>query len=83
MGDDQNIVCTDVRFDNEAEALHNAGFLTIKRQGDTSLNDVDRQHESERGIDEKYIDYTLGRVDPFDKLEWYVDKVITNIGNQE
>ncbi len=54
---DLNVVIADIRFDNEAEAVHRMGgkVLLIKRLGVESNG----QHSSEAGIDDKLVDLVV------------------------
>jgi len=51
----KNHIISDIRFDNEAKHFKNLGYIIIKID-----RDVDPlYHESEKGINKKYIDYTI------------------------
>jgi hypothetical protein len=73
-GETEDIVCDDLRFPNEAEALHKAGFFLIKieRPGLES-ND---QHESEAFIDSIHGDTLLINDGTELQLCEAVDKII-------
>lgn len=49
---DQNVVLTDVRFNNEAQAVRDLGgtVVHIVRPGDSTLEIAAMQHESESGV---------------------------------
>ena len=58
------IVCDDVRFDNEAEALKSAGGTLVKLVSTATAKRIDihsgiSNHSSEAGVDPKYVDLTL------------------------
>lgn len=51
----KNHIISDIRFNNEAEHFKDLGYIIIKMDRNTESID----HESEKGIDKKYIDYTI------------------------
>jgi hypothetical protein len=58
------ITCDDVRFDNEAEAVKSLGGIIIQltsNKTDQRINTTNgiSGHASEKGVDKKYIDYTI------------------------
>lgn len=59
-GFDGMAVVTDVRFDNEAELIHNDNGRVIHIV--KTDQQVDRSHRSEQGIDDKFIDDTIVNV---------------------
>ena len=50
LNDDTKVVISDVRFQNEIDAIHELGGIVIKVERATILNDLSN-HESESGID--------------------------------
>lgn len=69
-----NVVFADVRYDNEAKAIIDAGgeVVLIKRKGQEESGDT---HESEKGIDEKYVSTTISASN-LDELERYIKDMI-------
>lgn len=54
------IVVTDVRFNNEAEAIVNAGGILAKVEREAAPDEVgDGGHESEAGVDDKYVSIVI------------------------
>ncbi len=54
------IVCDDVRFDNEAEAIHSVGGLVVKLTGPSRCaQDGIASHSSEAGIDPNLVDKVI------------------------
>lgn len=58
------IVCDDVRFDNEAEAIKSLGGIIIKLESKKSeerneAKDGISGHVSENGLDLKHVDYII------------------------
>ncbi len=54
-----NIIVSDVRFPNELQALHGAGFTTIKIERPSRPIDRDTGHESETALGTAEFDYTI------------------------
>lgn len=53
-----DVVVTDVRFDNEAELIHNLGGIVVDVQRPSTANAGD-SHASEAGVSEGLIDYII------------------------
>lgn len=58
------IVCDDVRFDNEADAVHALGGSVVRITSDNTKDRIDttsgiKQHSSETGINPKLVDYEV------------------------
>lgn len=70
------VIVTDVRFDNEAELIEKLGGCVIKitRNSISELTEKEKTHASERGIDDKYISFTIKNNMSKDdlKTEFYV-----------
>ena len=73
----KNVVITDVRFDNEAEAIRAAGgrLWCIDRPG-AGLRGSYAAHASEKGIDEKLVDKYLQNSGSIKDLLELVDEMI-------
>jgi hypothetical protein len=75
--DGDHIVISDVRFDNEAEALKRVGGWIIQVVRPDLVDDD--EHESEDGIDPDNIDYVIINDDSLEHLQECVDEVLTDI----
>lgn len=58
------IVCDDIRFDNEAEAVHSVGGYVVRILSNKNEERIDTKaglskHASESGIDKKLVDYDI------------------------
>lgn len=58
------ITCDDLRFDNEAQAVKDMGGIIIKLVSDKNLERITtaegiKNHPSEQGVDNKYLDYII------------------------
>jgi hypothetical protein len=58
------VVCDDVRYDNEAEIVKSLGGTIIKITSNRAAERIDtsagiKNHSSEGGINEKFIDFTI------------------------
>jgi hypothetical protein len=62
------VLVTDVRFDNEADLIKNLGgaLIETRRMTGKNLNDG---HTSEKGVDEKYIDYFVMNNDTIESFK--------------
>lgn len=69
-------IISDVRFDNEALYFKSLGYTIIKITRD---NIISMDHESEHGIDNQYIDYTLHNNGKITDLYGTLIKVITTV----
>lgn len=56
---DKNIIITDVRFDNEAEFIKSIGGIIVKINRPNSKTTDHCDHLTEKGINEKFIDYII------------------------
>lgn len=79
------VICDDLRFDNEAEAVRFLGGSVVKllgeqRSGETLTN---VSHESELGISERYINYYINNNEGKDKLKFCVNKLIEILNIKE
>lgn len=74
-------VITDVRFDNEAEAIREAGGFVIEivRPGMACLTATAASHSSERGISREHIILTLTNSGTIDDLNASVDAAIRSL----
>jgi hypothetical protein len=66
--DDAVVVCDDVRFDNEAEAIKSLGGHIIKLVRDNNTLHAEggegfKKHQSEAGISENFLDFTIHNSD--------------------
>lgn len=82
------IVCDDVRFDNEAEAVKALGGYVVKifcssneKRIDTSTGIV--QHKSEAGIDHKYVDYFIDNNGSLEDLARQVENLVAELNERE
>lgn len=71
------VVVDDCRFDNEAQAIKDMGGVIIKIIADNSISRIPTAqgipgHESELGVDKKFIDYVI---ENNDTLESYKHKL--------
>ena len=75
------IVFTDVRFDNEAEALDRAGgvIFEVIRPSAACLNAHTAAHESEQGIMSKYVYLVIQNTGTLDDLGDAVDAAIASL----
>lgn len=75
------MVVTDIRFDNEAQWVVGEGgtVVEVKRPGVAAVN----THVSEKGIDRKYISYTLYNDGTLSELDSKVYDLVSHIRSQE
>ena len=66
----QNMIIADVRFNNEAEFIKEYNGLIIRVVRDMDDAQESRNHVSEEGIDEKYIDVTVVNNGSFEDLKF-------------
>lgn len=77
LSGETNIVITDVRFENEAQAIIKKGGYIIKIiRPDNKISESD--HISESGIPDKYITYTI--INNYD-IDTYKSNIINIISN--
>lgn len=75
------VVCDDVRFDNEAEAIKSLGGIILQIKSDKTETRIDTKagiigHASEGGIDLKHVDYIVennGTIDDLRSALLYVN----------
>ena len=74
-------VITDVRFDNEAEAIRQAGgmIFEVVRPGSTCLKSAAATHSSERGIGRQHILATIVNDGSLDDLAAGVDAAVASL----
>jgi hypothetical protein len=74
-------VITDVRFDNEAEAIREAGGVIIEvvRPGGGCLKPGAAMHSSEAGVDRRHITATVANCGTVRELAMNVDMVIARL----
>lgn len=53
------IICDDCRFDNEAIAARKLGAYVIRITGESRCEQINSNHESEKGVSDKYIDFEI------------------------
>lgn len=68
-----SVVITDVRFNNEAEAILARGGAVWRVSGRASDLGADASHKSEAGVADKYIDETIRNTGTLDDLTAAVD----------
>lgn len=75
-----DVVITDVRFNNEAEAILARGGAIWRITGRASaLGDTQAGHSSEAGVAEKYIDATIANEGSIDDLSSAVDSAYARL----
>lgn len=77
----QRVVITDVRFDNEAEMIQEAGgvIFQVVRPGGRCLSDATAAHESESGIAADHIYSTIENAGTLDDLAAAVDAAVVSL----
>lgn len=81
----RRIVVTDVRFDNECNAIHHLGGLIVEvaRGGDAAgLEEAAAAHSSERGVARDMIDAVVRNVSTLDYLHGQVDALAERFRRQ-
>ncbi len=73
---DITIIITDVRFNNEAEFVLSKGGFIIEINADKRLGKSSDTHCSEKGIDQKYVDYVVYNNDSYDDLSREVSRLL-------
>lgn len=77
---DNNYIISDVRFENEAELVKNLGGIVIKVIRPN--NPIKVEHISEKGFNEKFVDYTIVNdgtlVDYYNKINKQFDFILNN-----
>lgn len=68
----KNLIISDVRFNNEAEFIKNNNGIIIQIIRDTGNID---KHPSEKGIDDKYIDYSINNSSSISHLYKLIDQI--------
>jgi len=68
----KNFIISDVRFNNEAEFVKNNGGIIIQIIRDTGNIDI---HPSEKGVDDKYIDYIVNNNSSISHLYDLIDQI--------
>jgi hypothetical protein len=81
--DFEHLVISDVRFDNEAEAIHEAGGYIIQVCRNNTLTQL-TEHASERGVDPRLIDWAVFNEHDFDHMYGQLDVFLEayNIGRR-
>ena len=76
---ESNVVISDIRFQNELDAVTKVGGIIIKINGRIQDNDYST-HVSESGIDNLTgIMYTLDNIGSFDELHQKIDEILSNL----
>lgn len=74
------IVNDDVRFDNEAETIKELGGKIIKIRGNSRIPQQGiKNHKSEQGINETYIDFYINNDGGIDKLKASIEQLIERL----
>lgn len=71
-GTDEIVVCTDVRFENEARAILRSGGVVVQVLGPDDVEGADDTHASETPLPEDLVTYRLDnslRTDDFENLD--------------
>jgi hypothetical protein len=79
------VVCDDVRFDNEGEALTELGGLVVRITSDRAGDRIDTKagianHASEAGIAEKYLFRTIANNGTIDEFKESLSKLYQELG---
>ena len=69
-------VITDVRFDNEASAIHDSGGCLIEIVRPDNPFAIEGGHASESGVDRQYITHTIVNDGDVGKMISAVDKIV-------
>lgn len=82
------ILCDDVRFDNEAEAVRSLGGVVVEIISDKNKERIDTtsglvHHKSEAGIDSKLVDYTVTNNGSVQEFELAIRNVFGLISTKE
>lgn len=77
----QNIVITDVRFNNEAKLIHKLGGVVVHVDARNRLGRSNDDHETEKGIDSKLIDLTIYNNSDKENLEMEVFQLVNQLKN--
>ncbi len=78
-----NVVIDDVRFDNEAEAVHSLGGVVVQVLRADLHRLTSASHASERGISRGNIDYTLHNSMPDTELDRWVCEMMGEPRDQD
>lgn len=75
INDGDVVVVSDVRYDNEAQAIKDRGgiIIEIRRPNELKVEGVSKNHSSEQGIDESLINYVMTNDDSLLSLRLFVD----------
>ena len=74
LAEDENVIWTDVRFNNEAQYLKDKGGIPIKVIADRGTT-KESSHSSEAGVDESYVSIVVDNTGTIKKLEKEAEKV--------
>jgi hypothetical protein len=77
---DNRIVVSDVRFQNEIDAIHAKGGFIIKIHRDLPNESLTSLHESESNIDKFVGDYYIENNSSYDDLYKRCNNIMDNIG---
>lgn len=76
LEDGKNYVFSDVRFDNEAEAILCKNGVVVQMNGRAADLGQSATHASEQGINEDWITYQVGNIGGIDVLHRQMDRVV-------